>query len=116
MVKIIRYGLILSALTFYSCTNKKELLLNTSSCSNVTIKYSNDISIIIQTSCATNSSCHAAGSFNGPGSLLNYTDVRNAAAAIENAVITKRMPQGSTLSDAEINKIKCWVESGSPNN
>ena len=109
-------GFILLAITVCSCTNKKELLPDTSFCTVENAKYSTDVSIIIQTSCATNSACHAAGSINGPGPLLNYTAVKNSASAIKIAVETRSMPRGSTLSDADINKIKCWVESGALNN
>ena len=116
MLKYFISGLILLTVIFYSCTNKKEFLSDTSSCSVVNAKYSTDVSIIIQTSCATNSSCHAAGSINGPGPLLNYTAVKNSASAIKTAVETGRMPRGSTLSNADINKIKCWVESGALDN
>lgn len=85
-------------------------------CSTINAKFSADISVIVQTNCATNSSCHAAGSVNGPGPLLNFTQINANASAIKTQVESKLMPKGATLSQADIDKIKCWVNSGALNN
>lgn len=85
-------------------------------CSTVSNKaFAADINPIIQASCNV-AGCHAAGSFNGPGALTNYTQVSGSASSIRTAVSSGKMPQGSTLSAAQKNSIICWVNSGSPNN
>lgn len=85
-------------------------------CSTINAKFSTDVSVIIQSNCATNSSCHAAGSVNGPGPLLTYAQISANASAIKTQVESKLMPKGATLSQADIDKIKCWVNSGALNN
>ncbi len=99
-----------------SCTNKRDEILTSSDCSSINAKFSSDVNPIIISTCAINSGCHGAGSVNGPGPLTSYTLISRAATDIKNAVVSKRMPLGSSLSDADINKIKCWVDSGALNN
>ncbi|MBL0068589.1 MAG: hypothetical protein IPP39_08910 [Chitinophagaceae bacterium] len=77
--------------------------------------YAADVSPILQASCNL-AGCHAAGSFNGPGALTNYTEIFNARAAIRVSVASGRMPQGSSLSTGQKNSILCWIDSGAPNN
>ena len=85
-------------------------------CSTVTNKAFNaDILPIFQNSCAT-TSCHAAGSVNGPGALVNYNQIAAAASRIRTAVANGSMPQNSSLSTAQKNSILCWIDSGFPNN
>lgn len=111
---LLAMGLLLPAI---GCTYKKELTNATSNdCSAVPGSFSADIMPILQSSCAINSGCHAAGSVSGPGPLTNYIQVQGAAADIKFAVQTRLMPLGSTLSNADIQKISCWVSAGAPNN
>lgn len=100
-----------------SCYNDKEELLYPSgaNCSTVGAKYTADVSPIIQSRCAI-SGCHDAGSINGPGELTSFDKIKNAAVQIKSAVVSRYMPQGATLTTAEIKKITCWVDSGAPNN
>ena len=84
-------------------------------CSVIDSRYGAVVSVIIQNSCAT-SGCHNAGSFNGPGPLTNYTQVKAAASAINSSVAAGTMPKGSSLSVAQKNAIACWVSSGALNN
>lgn len=100
----------------FSCTNKRDEIITPSDCSTINAKFSSDVNPIIISTCAINSGCHGAGSVNGPGPLTSYTLISRAASDIKNAVVSKRMPLGSSLSDADINKIKCWVDSGALNN
>ena len=86
-----------------------------SSCSSVPAKFSADVNPIIQNSCAI-SGCHGSGSSNGPGSLLTFDQIKNAASQVKSAVVTKAMPQGSTLSNTQIQTISCWVDNGALNN
>jgi hypothetical protein len=86
-----------------------------SSCSTVSAKFSADVNPIIQNSCAIGG-CHGSGSNNGPGPLLTFDQIKNAASQIKNSVVNKTMPRGNTLSNAQIQAISCWVDNGASNN
>src|SRR5262245_51845040 len=81
-----------------------------------TKSYATDVSLIIQSSCATNSGCHASGSSNGPGALTTYTQVYTARAAIHTAVANGSMPQNGSLTNDQKNAIICWIDNGAANN
>jgi hypothetical protein len=83
-------------------------------CSSVSAKFTADINPIIQNSCAI-AGCHGTGSNNGPGPLLTFDQIRNSAASIKSAVVSKNMPRGATLSNAQIQQISCWVDNGARN-
>lgn len=97
-----------------SCTKKKDDIVN-NSCS-TTPGFVTQVAPIIQTNCATNSGCHVSGSVSGPGPLTSYTLIKGAAERIKTAVVSRRMPLGATLSEADIQKIRCWVDAGAPQN
>lgn len=99
-----------------SCTSKRDVIPAATDCSVINAKFAADVNPIIQSTCANNSGCHGAGSVNGPGPLLTYTQISAAAADIKAAVVSRLMPLGSTLSDDKIKKIMCWVDSGAQNN
>src|SRR4030095_17111127 len=84
-------------------------------CSAVPKTFSADVNPIIQGRCNL-SSCHAAGSTNGPGPLTTYTEVFNARVRIRPAIVSGLMPQGTTLSTTQKNSIICWIDNGAPNN
>ncbi len=85
-------------------------------CNGIDNRFASKVLPIIQASCATNTTCHGAGSNNGPGALLNYIQIHAASEAIKNAVSTGLMPKNSTLATLEKNTIICWVSSGAPEN
>ena len=85
-----------------------------SSCSSVSAKFSADVNPIIQNSCAIGG-CHGSASNNGPGPLLTFDQIKNAAASIKSAVVSKSMPRGGALSNAQIQQISCWVDNGARN-
>lgn len=113
---------ILLALFFYSCHNDKGLLppvpLPAPGSSNAcdSVKYSVDVVPVINAQCAT-SGCHDAGNPNG-----DYTTYAGVKAKVDNGsfnnrvFILKDMPQGTTLSAADYNKLKCWYDKGALNN
>lgn len=84
------------------------------------LTFSSDVAPILYEKCV---SCHHPGDI-APMSLLTYKDARPWASAIRQAVLTKRMPPwhadphyGSfendpSLSQAEIDVIRTWVEQG----
>jgi hypothetical protein len=85
-------------------------------CDGANAKFAADVHPIIQSNCATSGGCHGAGSNNGPGALESFIQIKNAAASIKSAVVSKRMPRGGSLNAAEIKSISCWVDGGSPDN
>ncbi|HJS54579.1 MAG TPA: cytochrome c [Chitinophagaceae bacterium] len=84
-------------------------------CSGPAKSFAADVNPIIQSSCAS-SNCHGASSSAGPGPLTTYSQIAAAKASIKDAVSSKRMPRGSSLTDAQINAIVCWIDNGAPNN
>ena len=87
----------------------------TATCSS-TISFATDVSPLIATYCATNSSCHATGSSNGPGALVTYTQIYNARTSISTAVSSGTMPKGTTLTSAQKTFITCWISNGAQDN
>jgi hypothetical protein len=86
------------------------------SCTGVASAFAANVNPIIQSSCATDATCHGAGSANGPGPLLTYTQIFNARVAIKVAVGNGTMPKTGSLTAAQKSTIICWVDSGAPNN
>jgi hypothetical protein len=86
------------------------------------VTFNKDVAPILYQRCA---GCHRPGDI-APMSLLSYKDSRPWAKAIREAVVSRRMPpwhadprygtfaNDARLSTAEIDKIKAWVEAGSP--
>jgi uncharacterized membrane protein len=116
-LKTVFLFILISAL-FSSCYyDKNEVLygVNNVDCTTISAKYSTDISTIISTKCAT-SGCHNSSAAGGLV-LQNYTQVKNSVGKINTRVlVTKDMPPGSPLSSLEMDKLKCWIQSGALNN
>jgi hypothetical protein len=85
-------------------------------CSGIASAFAANVNPIIQTTCATDASCHGAGSANGPGPLLTYTQISGAAVMIKPAVASGTMPKTGFLTTAQKNSIICWINGGAPNN
>lgn len=85
-------------------------------CTGVPASFSANVNTIIQSSCASDASCHGSGSANGPGPLLTYTQISNARIAIKAAVVNGSMPKTGSLTTAQKNSIICWVDGGGLNN
>lgn len=85
-------------------------------CTGVASAFAANVNPIIQSTCATDATCHGAGSANGPGPLLTYAQISGAASLIKPAVANGTMPKTGTLTTAQKNSIICWINSGAPNN
>jgi len=85
-------------------------------CTGVASAFAANVNPIIQSSCATDATCHGAGSANGPGPLQTYNQIFAARIAIKTAVANGTMPKTGTLTTAQKNSIICWVDAGGPNN
>lgn len=88
----------------------------TFSCSGISPKFSADVLPIFNTVCSINSNCHANGSVNAGGPFTNYTQVSGKTSNIRAAVLGGIMPQSGSISQAQINNLICWIDSGAPNN
>ncbi len=85
-------------------------------CSTIDSKYSTSISGIISSKCNT-SGCHNAGS--SKGDFTSYAKVKpyvDNGSFNKEVIVNKSMPKGTSLSQDERNKIKCWLDAGGPNN
>ena len=89
---------------------------STVNCTGVASAFAANVNPIIQSTCATDATCHGAGSANGPGPLLTYTQISGASVTIKTAVASGNMPKTGSLTTAQKNSIICWINSGSPNN
>jgi hypothetical protein len=89
---------------------------STVNCTGVASAFAANVNPIIQSTCATDATCHGAGSPNGPGPLLDYNQISNAKVTIKTAIGNGTMPKIGTLTTAQKNSIICWIDSGAPNN
>ena len=87
----------------------------TPDCNGAAIQFSANVAPIISSSCAI-SSCHAAGSSNGPGPLTTYAQISAAKVQIRAAIISGAMPKSGTITAAQKNSIICWIDAGALNN
>jgi uncharacterized membrane protein len=103
-----------------SCYYDKEELLYSGkgaiSCGTISAKFSTDVNPLIQSKCAT-SGCHDAAGASGGSVLVTYTQIAAQTARInQRCVVDKTMPTSGPLSPSEIAIVKCWIDSGAPNN
>ena len=102
----------------FFCACKKQAANdsgNSVDCSGPAKSFATEVHPIIQASCAR-SGCHGAGSSNGPGALLTYSQVFNARSSIHSAVSSGRMPLSGSLTTSQKNAILCWIDNGAPDN
>ncbi len=99
-----------------ACSKSSSDSTTTVDCGTATKSYSTDVSPILQSTCATSSSCHASGSSNGPGALTTYQQVYNARVDIRSSVANGSMPKNASLPTSQKNIILCWIDNGALNN
>jgi hypothetical protein len=85
-------------------------------CGETVKSFAADVNPTIQAFCASNAGCHNAGSNNGPGELLRYSQIFNNRTIIRAAVVSGRMPLNGSLTQAQKNSIACWIDNGAPEN
>ena len=95
---------------------KKEENINNVDCSMVNSSYSANIKPIINANCIS-SGCHNANSTNGDFTTYNGLKAKADNGSLNNRVVQqKNMPPSQPLSLDDLEKIKCWINSGAPNN
>ena len=105
----------LSVLTGCYYDNEETLYGTSVDCSQVTAKFASDVAPIIQSKCAF-SGCHDNGAAGGVA-LTNYSQIFQHAAKVRSTVVVSRtMPKSGSITPTEIAKLKCWLDSGAPNN
>jgi len=106
MKKIIAISCLVAAFT--AC--KKESGNLTPSCDGSNPTYNGSIKTILDTRCGS-ASCHPNyTSYNGLSGILQNGDFKREV------LTNQTMPQGSSLTQDQINKIECWAENGFPEN
>ena len=88
----------------------------TFSCSGISPKFAADVLPIFNTVCSINNTCHGSGSTNSGGPFTNYAQVSVKTSNIRTSVLAGVMPQSGTITQAQINNLICWIDSGAPNN
>ena len=103
-----------------SCSKSNDALPKsggiTFSCSGISPKYSVDVQPIFNTVCSVSNTCHGASSTNSGGPFISYTLIFAKRSNIRTAVLSGVMPQTGSLTQAQINNLICWIDSGAPNN
>ena len=109
---------ILFILALSSCYNdNEEELYGPVSCDVSNVTYSNDVTVIIYSSCAT-TGCHVSGG-TGPGDFTTYNDLK---ASVDNGsfetrvLVQKTMPPSTPLSDCDLEILQAWIEGGALQN
>ncbi len=114
------FSIIIVAALVQSCYYDKEELLYPGSnamvdCSTITAKFGVNVQPLVASKCAT-SGCHDATASGGLV-LESYAQISSAKERINaRAVVERTMPSSAPLQPSEINIIKCWIESGAPDN
>ena len=88
----------------------------TFSCSGISPKFTQNVKPIFNTVCSITNNCHGSGSTNTGGPFVVYSQIFAQISNIRSAVLSGVMPQSGSLSQAQINDLICWIDSGAPNN
>ena len=108
---------ILLILLLSSCyyDNEETLYPLESNCGNANISYTADIKAIIDANCAT-SGCHVNNT--GRTLLTQYSEVKAIAdngQLADRVLVRKDMPPSGPLSTCDQQKIRAWIDNGTPN-
>ena len=106
---------ILFILFSLSCSKDKNKVTGIA-CDGSNLAYNTGISAIINASCNA-SNCHGSGSSHG--SFTSYAGLKPflTNGSFNNSVLNNQnMPKGADLTKSQLDKIKCWVDNGYPEN
>ncbi len=105
-----------SFLTFATVISCKRDEYKGLDCSTVNAKYSTDIKPLISSNC-NSSGCHGTGSSKGDFTTFSGLNTAVNNGTLDKEVLSKKsMPPSGALSLEDRKKIKCWINSGAPNN
>lgn len=110
-IKNILVIIVVSA-AFFSCENnvEEESPNNEEELCNSDISFTSKVKPIIDNNCIR---CHGG---NQLPDLRSYTRIKNNTERIKEQVVNRTMPQGGSLTSAEIELIRCWIENGAIDN
>ena len=120
MRKIFLFSTILAVSGIASCTKDKAVDPNACNYESSEIKYNGLIKDIINTRCASDGLCHGSpqdASGNGGGEYTTYDLIKakvDAGSFNNRLFVLGDMPQGSELSECEMEKLKAWYDAGAP--
>ncbi|MBQ4819413.1 cytochrome c [Aquimarina sp. MMG016] len=106
-------AILVFSITFFSCENNVEEetpIIGRDEPCDPDISFVAKIKPIIDGSCIR---CH--GGSQAPD-LRTYAGISNNAARIKTQVVNRTMPQGGSLTNEQIELIRCWIENGALNN
>jgi hypothetical protein len=93
-------------LSLLACKKEKDAGKLTPVCDGSNPTYNNTIKSILDSRCGS-TSCHPDyTSYDGLSDILQNGDFK------QEVLINQSMPQGSSLTQDQINKIQCWVDGG----
>lgn len=75
-----------------------------------TISFTTNIKSIIDTNCIE---CHGGNRF---PDLRTYQGIKNSAETVRTQIVNRTMPQGGSLTDDQIELIRCWIDNGALDN
>ncbi len=116
------------SIDFYKNITVVLLLITLYACENHVVEDSITVASVVSDSCDPNLSfskmvqpiieqrctrCH--GGSQAPD-LRTYNDIRTNASRIQSAVVSRRMPLGGSLTNAQITIIDCWITNGALDN
>jgi len=104
---------ILMNMLFFSCENhvqEETIPIIEDTLCNADVSFVNDIKPIVDANCIE---CHGGTRF---PDLRTYEGVSNSADRVKTQVVNRTMPQGGSLSNDQIELIRCWIENGALNN
>jgi len=103
---------ILACITFFSCERnvEEELDLITDDQCDSEISFTASIKPIIDANCIN---CHGGNRF---PDLRTHGGISTNAARVRTQVVNRTMPQGGSLTNEEIELIRCWIDNGALNN
>ncbi len=87
-----------------SCKKSKNKI--TPVCDGTNATYSNTVQSIVSSNCV---SCHS-----GYSTYSGLSTITTNGKFAQHVLTSQDMPQGSTLSADQLNKIQCWVNNGYP--
>lgn len=114
---LILSGLLAMAGAQMACEREAVVYGTFTGCDTTNVTYTNAISPIINQSCI---SCHAAAEPSSGISLSNYAQVKTYVdngsflGSVLHDPAYSAMPEGGTLTNCEIKKIRNWVKLGAP--
>jgi len=120
MNKILFLATAIAIVSISSCSKDKAEETNPDPCAYDAsqLRYNGFIKNIIDTRCASDGACHGTPQGqNAGGEYLTYAEIK---AKVDNGsfnnrlFVLKDMPQGSSLSDCELKKLKDWYNAGAP--